>query len=121
MFKRAGADEGLRWVRPEGIHVTLKFLGGTPPDRVPAIESALGDALARRVTVRTAARGFGSFHGGKGVVRGHAVRESYHYNLRVLWVGLDGATEQLGALAAQVEQALAPLGYPRRSERSSPT
>jgi 2'-5' RNA ligase len=32
---------GLRWVRPEGIHLTLKFLGETPRDRVAEITGAL--------------------------------------------------------------------------------
>ncbi len=111
MLKRAGIGEGLRWPRPEGIHLTLKFLGATPPDGVPAIVSALDAALDGVPRFKLQPCEFGAFHGGKGVVRGHPVRETYHYNLRVLWVGLDGATDQLAGLASRVDAALAPLGY----------
>lgn len=111
-LRRAGIGEGLRWVRPEGMHLTLKFLGSTPSERVPEIEHALAEAIDGVAPFELQPAEFGAFHGGKGVVRGHAVREAYHYNLRVLWVGVDGATEQLGDLASRVERALAPLGYP---------
>src|SRR5439155_22632175 len=33
--------ERLRWVRPEGIHLTLKFLGQTSADKVPSIRNSL--------------------------------------------------------------------------------
>ena len=36
----------VKWVRTTGIHLTLKFLGDTPVDKLPAIKSALG-AVAR--------------------------------------------------------------------------
>ncbi len=34
----------LRWVRPESVHLTLKFLGDTPAEKVPAIEEALSSS-----------------------------------------------------------------------------
>jgi 2'-5' RNA ligase len=100
-------------VRPEGIHVTLKFLGAVAEERVPAINTAL------RLGVRDAApfaiqpSGFGSFHGGRHTpyeFRGR--REIYHYNLRALWMGVEGDVEALSSLAGRVEAALNPLGFP---------
>src|SRR3972149_2139019 len=35
----------LRWTRPEGVHITLKFLGETPASSLPAIEAALARAV----------------------------------------------------------------------------
>ena len=39
-LQRRGLEK-LRWVRPESIHLTLKFLGETPVEKVPAIQEAL--------------------------------------------------------------------------------
>ena len=36
---------GLRWTRPEGVHLTLKFLGETPASSLAAIEGALARAV----------------------------------------------------------------------------
>jgi 2'-5' RNA ligase len=49
-----------RWVRPEGIHLTLAFLGNQPASVVPAVERALQQAVAnaRPFTLTTASLGF---------------------------------------------------------------
>ena len=46
----AAAPEGrrVRWVRPEGLHVTLRFLGNVPVDRVAPLADAAHDLLAAR-------------------------------------------------------------------------
>jgi RNA 2',3'-cyclic 3'-phosphodiesterase len=98
-LRRAGVpDDAVRWVRPEGVHLTLKFLGATPAARVPTISDALTGAVrgARRFELRPT--GVGSFGG--------------RPNLRVVWVGVGGDSAALSALAARVESALAPLGFP---------
>jgi RNA 2',3'-cyclic 3'-phosphodiesterase len=112
LLKRAGADEGLQWVRPESIHLTLKFLGATPPDRAPAITAALREHLQGAALFELQPRGFDAFHGGKKAATFRTWRESYAHNIRVLIVGLTGDVESLNALAARVEAALAPLGFP---------
>ena len=95
-LRRLGADR-LRWVRPESIHVTLKFLGGVESSRVEGITAALGSAIeAFELRLRLAS--LGGFGGAR---------------LRVVWVGLDGDVEGLAALAGRVEAALQPLGFPR--------
>jgi 2'-5' RNA ligase len=85
-----------RWTRPEGIHLTLKFLGQISNQQ----EGQVKDALSRmepfeKFTVR--AQGFGFFPGAK--------------RPRVFWAGLD-APPALAQLVAQVENAVAPLGFP---------
>jgi 2'-5' RNA ligase len=112
-LKRAGANEGLRWVRPEGVHLTLKFLGATPPARVDAITEALRQAAAGVAPFGVRPAGFGSFHGGKRHNSEWQRRESYHYNLRVLWVGIGDGADELRSLAERVEGALNPLGFER--------
>jgi RNA 2',3'-cyclic 3'-phosphodiesterase len=86
----------IRWTRPEGVHVTLKFLGEVTAERVAPIKSAL-EALAGFEPFEVEVKGFGFFPSA-----GHP---------RVLWAGLD-APRALGELAERVERALAPFGFP---------
>lgn len=96
---REGGAEGLRWVRPEGIHLTLKFLGEVPARRLEAIERALARAMREPFHLSVRLSRLGSFGGSSG--------------LRVVWVGLEGDVEALAVLAAQVERALEAMGFPR--------
>ncbi len=111
-MKRAGIREGIRWVRPEGIHLTLKFLGATRADRVPSIIDALHEKLRGTTPFELQPACFDAFHGGKKAATFRTWRESYAHNVRVIFVGLAGDTEALAALAGRVEAALAPLGFP---------
>ena len=112
-LKRAGADDGLRWVRPEGVHLTLKFLGATPPGRVPAITAAVREHLRGCAPFDLQPAAFDAFHGGKRAAVFRTWRESYAHNIRVIFVGLRGDVDALSALAERVEAAIAPLGFPR--------
>jgi len=94
---RRVTDVRLRWVRPESIHITLKFLGEVEASRVGAIEAALAAAI-QPFELRVQPAALGGF-GGSG--------------LRVVWVGLDGDVAGLTSLAGRVDGALAPLGFPR--------
>lgn len=96
---RPEAGGALRWVRPEGVHVTLKFLGATPAARAPAISRALDDVAAREAPFSLQPSAVGSFGGRR--------------DLRVVWVGVSGDTARLAGLAGAVEDALAPLSFAR--------
>lgn len=120
-LRAAGATDGLRYVRPEGVHLTLKFLGATPESRVPAIAEGLRRAAAGIAPFDLQPEGFGAFHGGRHMpheFRGS--RESYHYNIRVIWVGLAGDVDALASLAERVEREIEPLGYPREKRAFFP-
>ncbi len=93
----SGRDDGWRWVRPEGIHLTLRFFGETPRDLLPALIEA-----TRRVAA--AARAFDLFAVGWGVFPNPA-------RPRVLWVGVRGAVDQVQALARAAEEAARGLGF----------
>ncbi len=92
-----GAAARLRWVRPEGIHVTLKFLGAVEASRVDELTGALSAAIEPfELNVRS--ESVGGFGGAR---------------LRVVWVGLEGDVEGLAALAERIDVALEPRGFPR--------
>jgi len=87
----------ISWVRAEGMHVTLKFLGGTPVDRIPALVEALERAAGscRPLEVRLA---------GTGVFPGPS-------RPRVLWVGLDRGAEGMAGVFAAVDRELGGVGF----------
>jgi 2'-5' RNA ligase len=87
----------LRYVRPEGIHLTLKFLGETPATRLGDIATALGAAAERAGACTIELSGAGAF--------GPRRRP------RVVWYGLAGALDELAALQRRVDEQLAAVGF----------
>jgi len=96
----------LRWVRPRGIHLTLKFLGETPAVKVAAITKALSGTTSGRSPFRLALGAPGTFGSRRGP--------------RVLWLDVIGDIEPLRALQAAVEEALVEVGFPREERGFSP-
>ncbi len=92
----------VRWVRPEQMHLTLRFLGDTPTDGLPAVQQAMDAAAA-------ASRPFALRLGGVGCFPNSS-------RPRVVWVGLaapgGGDSAPLLALKAALDEALTPLGWP---------
>ncbi len=91
----------VRWVRPDGIHLTLKFLGDTPEAAVAPIADALAAAVGGAAPMSLGVAGVGVF---PGITRP-----------RVLWAGLSGDTPGLMALQRAVEDRLAGLGIARET------
>jgi len=97
---------GLRWTRPEGVHLTLKFLGETPAAEVAAIEGALARAVRGVPAFRLALGAPGTFGGRRGP--------------RVLWVDVEGELAPLQQLQAAVERELAAVGFAPEERKFSP-
>jgi len=98
---RAGApaDREVRWVRLDGIHLTLRFLGPTLDERLPSIEAAMRDAAAGSGPFRVSLAGAGAFPA--------AARP------RVLWLGVPEGADALGALARRLDDGLVTAGWER--------
>jgi len=88
---------GVRWVRPEGIHLTLKFFGEVAASQSPDIQAALTQATHNLPSVSLAAERLGVF---PNVLRP-----------RVVWLGVTGEVERLGQVQKAIEVAVAPLGF----------
>src|SRR5579863_5124651 len=88
------AHRNARWVRIEGVHLTLKFIGETSPEKSAEIKSALA-AIPSSAPIPINFRGLGFFPNER--------------RPRVLWAGI-AAGPELSALAAAVDAALASLG-----------
>ena len=98
-LRRVAPGDAVRWVRQEGIHLTLQFLGATAEERLPLIHTALRLAVRDAAPFDVAPAGVGSFGG--------------RANLRVVWVGLGDDGGALADLASRVQTAMEPLGYER--------
>jgi len=92
-----------RWVRPESMHVTLKFIGEKSAESVEEIKHAL--ARIQGGVIEISFRGYGFFPTSKAA--------------RVFWVGIE-AGSQLAALAKSVDEAMAALGVPKEEHAFSP-
>lgn len=99
-------EVGLRWVRDDGLHVTLKFLGASPRARVTDLRAAI--AATTRTTapfalVTTEAGWFGP-----------------RARPRVFRLALSGDDDAAARLAAALEGAVEPLGFAREQRPFSP-
>jgi RNA 2',3'-cyclic 3'-phosphodiesterase len=98
-----GLAPAVRWVRPESLHVTLKFVGERPDSMVKDIENALRGISAS--SFQLAFSGAGFFPTAK--------------SARVFWIGIR-AGAALADLAAQIEGSLVPLGIEAEKRAFSP-
>jgi 2'-5' RNA ligase len=101
-----GGGAGASWTRPEGIHLTLKFLGEVPEPKAQELMSTLTTAVRGTGTFRIEVAGAGAFPN---------VR-----NPRVLWIGVSGDLEKLALLQASVEAAMTGLGFEPEDRKFSP-
>lgn len=92
-----------RWVRPESLHVTLKFIGEKPPEAVDQIKQALARVRAEPFTMSF--RGHGFFPTAK--------------SARVFWVGIESGPA-LASLANAVDDVTASLGIPKEERAFNP-
>jgi RNA 2',3'-cyclic 3'-phosphodiesterase len=92
-----------RWVRPESLHITLKFIGEQTPEQVEAISERLRRVESSAFEIRSA--GYGFFPTAKAP--------------RVFWIGIQ-AGPQLAELAESIDAAVAELGVPREDRPFSP-
>ncbi len=92
-----------RWVRPESLHITLKFIGEQTPEQVAAITERLRRVESGAFEIRSG--GYGLFPTAKAP--------------RVFWIGIQ-AGPQLAELAETIDKATAELGIPREDRAFSP-
>lgn len=93
----SAASGGVRWVRPSGIHLTLKFLGATDADLTPRIMDGLLESMDGALTPALSLSGLGTFPN--------------RNNPRVIWAGVSGNLETLADLQERVETVAVGLGW----------
>ncbi|HWY59571.1 MAG TPA: RNA 2',3'-cyclic phosphodiesterase [Terriglobales bacterium] len=99
----SGFAPDARWVRPESLHITLKFIGEKPNDTVEEIKRVLSGIQAGSFEVSF--RGYGFFPTTNAA--------------RVFWIGIESGP-QLPALAKAIDDATSTLGIPREDHAFTP-
>ena len=101
-FDTKASPKKPKWVRPENLHVTLKFIGHIDPSKLDPIRTALTKVNSPQ-EVRLVFRNVGFFP--------NANRP------RVVWGGMQ-PSENLAALAHAIDQRIVTLGVPAGSALS---
>ncbi|MBN1932151.1 MAG: RNA 2',3'-cyclic phosphodiesterase [Desulfobacterales bacterium] len=87
----------LRWVPPQNVHLTLKFLGYISNTDVKKIGEAMVESIEGHFPIQLAAKGIGIFPGIK--------------RPRVLWVGMIGQVDLLSKLQKNIDEKLEMVGF----------
>jgi 2'-5' RNA ligase len=93
-----GQRSPVRWVRMDGLHVTLRFLGPTPEERIAELSAIVDDAAASVAPFRVSIRGSGAFPSPR--------------RPRTLWLGIDDGAATLAAVARRFDELLGRAGWP---------
>lgn len=105
-LKRERWSRQVRWVAPENIHLTVKFLGNVDKDRQAALQQAVTEACATYAPFSLTLSGLGAFPN--------------THRPNVIWVGMIGETKVAAELAESIEVACQNLGFPREERPFSP-
>lgn len=92
-----------RWVTPESLHVTLKFIGEQPDASIETIKQELGTISAAAISIHF--RGYGFF--------------PTPQSPRVFWIGMETGSD-LPRLAAMLDDKMAALGVPKEERAFRP-
>ncbi|AKG52718.1 2'-5' RNA ligase [Dehalogenimonas sp. WBC-2] len=97
---------GIKWVAPEGTHLTLKFLGPVAPQRLDEVKTAMTAAVKDIGRFELGVAGLGGFPNLR--------------RLSVVWCGLTGDLGRLRQLQQAIEEQISPLGFPSENRAFSP-
>ena len=98
--------KGIGWVRPEGLHLTLRFLGDTDRVQEERIKMELRALSTGFGPMKISYEGIGSFGRGQ--------------TMSVIWVGVNDLSGKLQTLAEASEKAAVSCGFPREPRKFSP-
>ena len=99
----SGFAPEAKWVKPDSLHITLKFIGEQKPEQVAAIGQQLRKIQGEPIAIGLS--GYGFFPTAKAP--------------RVFWIGIQ-AGPALRELAANIDEATGELGVPREERAFSP-
>jgi 2'-5' RNA ligase len=87
----------VRWIKPENVHLTLKFLGNVREEALDSICAALSEVCAGYAPFDVGLMGLGAFPSPR--------------RARILWAGVGLGSDRLRSLAADIDVGLALLGF----------
>ena len=102
-----GAGAKVRWVKPENMHLTIKFLGDVDFEKTSEICRTIQNAVRDVEPFKVEVRGAGAFPGGGSPPR-------------VIWASAIGAEEALSKIYGRLNEELAKFDIPREKRRFRP-
>lgn len=96
-IQQAFATDPINWVKPDNLHITLKFLGDTPPEDIPSISSRLKQCATALSPFDFSIKNFG-----------------YFGNLRfprVLWMGIEQEEKNIENAFRLIQKEMDSLGF----------
>jgi 2'-5' RNA ligase len=103
-MRQYGLD--VRWVRPANIHLTVVFMGDVDPDRLAAVEAAVGPVCRVQSPFGVALKGTGVFPNRR--------------RPNVVWIGLTGDVEEMPRFRDALQDQLAPFGIQKETRAFKP-
>lgn len=94
------------WVKPDNIHLTLKFLGDTPGEKIDDISGALKEVARDIGSISAKISGSGVFPNER--------------RPRVLWIGIEEQTSALQKLAVAIDNRMHAYGFKKEGRGFSP-
>ena len=101
-----GSSADVRWVRSRGIHLTLKFLGGIPEEKIPEIAGVLTRCAAETESFNLTIHSLGAFPNPA--------------NPKVIWIGVEDESGRLLKAQQSVEKSLAAIGFKEEKRAFTP-
>ena len=96
--------KGIRPVKPNQLHLTLKFLGEVSENRLVEIEKELHSIKLHSFETELSHMGF----------------FPNEHRPRVIWIGLSEGKSQLISLAQEIDERLSKIGFPKEKRKFSP-
>ena len=96
----------VSWVKPENVHITLKFLGEIDEEKIPEIIGALQECSKKQKPFEITIKGSGGFPNLK--------------KPRIIWVGMTEGIEELKSLAGAADNELSKLGFEKEKRAFKP-
>ena len=103
-LKSSGAD--IRWVKPVNLHLTLKFLGETPTEKLVHINALLEKVCEINTNFLMELSSVGGFPNTK--------------NPKVIWLGFSKGKEEILKIEQQIEELLSEQGFAKEEREFSP-
>lgn len=103
---KPGNESSVKWVAPGSIHLTLKFLGNIPENKVIDITQAIEKSIKGISSFTLALHQLGGFPNLR--------------SPRVVWVGISGDIEVVTRLQKNIDRAMIPLGFQGEKRGFSP-
>jgi RNA 2',3'-cyclic 3'-phosphodiesterase len=103
---KSSDPSSAKWVDPQSVHLTLKFLGNVDIDQLDSITRAIQDASVNISPFELNIDGLGCFPNSR--------------RAQTIWIGLTGDITRLQNLQKNVESRVSPLGFPTEKRLFTP-